>query len=315
MFDFVKKYINPHKTYTSFNVPDTLSHENRSLVEFISLKAGVYGFVFLILPLLAVFVMFVAASLFIPLLYAVFILLAGLPVFIVWFFLFGSAAKVDRTNTFFLFYVRCFVTDPHKKNKIENIKWRFLNLIYGRHPILKYKIPDNEFKKHFPINEIHDNGLIEFSDGHYGVMLKVDPPRSSSENTFAETLEGVFNTLVYGDMLKIMATSRYEKTTAYIDNILETANKPETPRSHRKHLQSLYNSVVNTSTDKINWMFKAVLVFDAEDTEDANIAVETRLPGLKTQFRAAGVYMYQMVNPLDIQIVYLQQLKRGIIKL
>ena len=56
MFDFIRKAMKPHKHYTKFNVPDTLSHEKTILVDFITVQMALYALIFLVAPLLLLFV-------------------------------------------------------------------------------------------------------------------------------------------------------------------------------------------------------------------------------------------------------------------
>lgn len=315
MFDFVRKAIKPHKHYTQFNVPDTLSHEKGILYDFVTTQMALYALIFLIIPLLVLFALTTVCSFIYPLKYSILIMLFAFPVIAVWFFLFGSSAKVDRTTMILKFYARCLMADPGKSNPFKNTYHKIINCVKGEHPIIKYKMPDEEFKKHFPIDEIFDNGLISFSDGHYGILFKVDPPRISSESTYNESMEAVFNSLVYGDMLKIMACSRLDTHKTYSDDIINTANDPGTTPEQKRHLQSIYQDLTANTQNTIDWQFHAVLIFDAEDRQDADIAVETRVPGLQSLFNAAGVGVYQVTNTLDIQLTYLQQLHREVLKL
>jgi len=315
MFDFIWKAIKPHKHYTQFNVPDTLSHEKTILVDFITVQMAIYGLIFLIIPLLRLFALMTMCTFIYPLKYSIFIMLLAFPIIIFWFFVFGNSAKVDRTTMIINFYARCFLADPGKGSPLKNLYHRLLNCVKGEHPIIKYKMPDDEFKKHFPIDEIFDNGLISFVDGHFGIMLKVDPPKISSESTYNESMEAVFNSLVYGDMLKFMACSRLDSKKTYTDDIINTANDQDTTPEQKRHLQSIYHDLTTDTQQSIYWQFHAVLVFDADDKQDADIAVQTRIPGLKSLFNAADVGMYQITNTLDIQLIYLQQLHRKVLKI
>ena len=315
MFDFIRKAIKPHRHYTRFNVPDTLSHEKTILVDFITVQMAIYGLIFLIVPLLGLFALMTVCTFVYPLKYSIFIMLLAFPIIIFWFFLFGNSAKVDRTTMIINFYARCFLAEPGKGGPLKNLYHRLLNCVNGEHPIIKYKMPDGEFKKHFPIDEIFDNGLISFTDGHFGILFKVDPPRISSENTYNESMEAVFNSLVYGDMLKIMTCSRLDTRKTYTNDIINTANDPDTTPEQKRHLQSIYQDLTANTQQTIDWQFYAVLVFNAEDKQDADIAVETRIPGLKSLLNAAGVSVYQITNTLDIQLTYLQQLHREVLKI
>ena len=184
----------------------------------------------------------------------------------------------------------------------------------GQTVISKFKLPDDVVLDHFPIEHIHDGGLIEYTGGHYGVLLKVDPPRTTDDGAFTNALESVFNSLIPGDLLKIMACSRLNIYKPYSDDILTIANQEETTDEQRKHLHSIYQMIEKNTNETVEWQFNAALIFAADDPEDAGIIVETRLPGLKVLFNNAGVGVYQIRDMFDIQLCFYQQLQREVLR-
>ena len=303
MFDFIRKFIKPHINYTKFNVPDSLSHEKTILVDFITVHMAVFALIFLIMPLMILFMITTFLSFIYPLKYSIFLMLFLFPVTLCWFLLFGNSERIDRTILIIKFYYRCYHNTEHK-----NILKKMMNCINGEHSIIKYKIPDSDFKKHFPI-ELIKNGLIQFTDGHFGIMFRVDPPRVSSDN-INESVESIFNSMIYGDMLKITASSRLDISNRYAEDILKVLNSDNVTPERKKHLLSIYQSIMSETERKIIWRFYAVLIFQADDFQDAQIASETKMSGLKNSFNSAGVEIFQMKNDLEIQLVYMQQYYR-----
>jgi len=281
MFDiFRKKKVD----YTNFNVPAEMGRDRSKLVSFITVEwAAVFS-------LFAVIVMFFfMLTVFVSFWFIVPVFLAG----IFWAVVAGAADRIDDSKMVASYFYR--------KHKGETV-------------IAKYKMPDDVVLKHFPVEHIHDSGLIEYTGGHYGVMLKMDPPRTTDDGGLNTSLEFVFNSLIPGDMLKIMACSRLNTYKPYSDDILTAANQDETTDEQRKHLHSIYQMVENNSNETVEWQFNAALIFAAEDLEDAGIIVETRLPGLKALFNTAGVGVYQIKDVFDIQVCLYQQLQREVIR-
>jgi len=140
-------------------------------------------------------------------------------------------------------------------------------------------------------------------------MFTVDPPRGSSE-LINESFESIYNSLVYGDMLKIVACSRLDTVNRYAERILKTLNSDNINPDRKKHLQSIFQTVVSDIEKKTMWQFYAILIFQAEDFQDAVISAETKIPGLKNSFNSAGVEIFQIKNDFEIQLIYLQQYYR-----
>jgi hypothetical protein len=280
MFDIFKKKVD----YTGFNVPAEMGRDRSKLVSFITIEWAV---VFSIFAVIAIFL--IMLSVFWSFWFIVPVVLGG----IFWAVVAGTADRIDDSKIVASYFYR-----KHK----------------GQTVIAKYKMPDDAVLNHFPIEHIHDGGLIEYTGGHYGVLLKMDPPRTTDDGAHTTNLESVFNSLIPGDMLKIMACSRLNTYKPYSDDILAIANQDWTTDEQRKHIHSIYQMVEKNTNETVEWQFNAALLFAADDPEDAGIIVETRLPGLKALFNTAGVGVYQIRDVLDIQLCFYQQLQREIIR-
>ena len=270
--------------YTNFNVPVEIDRDKSKLISFITVEWTV---VFSIFAVIAIF--FILLSVFWSYWFFIPVVLGGL----VWAVVAGTADRIDDSKIVISYFCR---------------KYK------GQTVISKFKLPDDMVLNHFPIEHIHDGGLIEYTGGHYGVLLKVDPPRTTDDGAFTNALESVFNSLIPGDLLKIMACSRLNTYKPYSDDILTIANQEETTDEQRKHLHSIYQMVEKNTNETVEWQFNAALIFAADDPEDAGIIVETRLPGLKVLFNNAGVGVYQIRDVFDIQLCFYQQLQREVIR-
>jgi hypothetical protein len=270
--------------YTNFNVSGEMGRDKTRLVSFITIE---WALVFLVFAVIAIiFIMLGAFGS--PVFFAPLIV-----VFLIWAVLAGTADRIDNTKTVLSYFYRSF---------------------RGKRVISKYKMPDDVILKHFPVKTIHEGGLIEYTGGHYGVLLKVDPPRTTDDKGINTALESVFNSLIPGDMLKIMACSRLNTYKPYSNDILAAANQEGATDEQRKHLHSIYQMVEENTNETVEWQFNAALIFAADDQEDAGIIVETRLPGLKALFNNAGVNVYPINDIFDIQLCLYQQLQREVIR-
>ncbi len=282
MFDMFKK---KKADYTKFNVPGEMGRDKTRLVSFITIEWAV---VFSLFAIVTIFFLFLA--------------MFGTPVFLfpvvmialVWAVVAGTADRIDDTKTVLSYFFRRYM---------------------GRTVIAKYKLPDEVILKHFPVEHVRDGGIIEYNTGkHYGVMLRMDPPRSTDDKGINTALESVFNSLIPGDMLKIMACSRLNTYKPYSNDILTAANQEGATDEQRKHLHSIYQMVEKNDNETVEWQFNAVLIFEADDVEDAEIVAETRLPGMRALFNNAGVGAHRVYDVFDIQLCLYQQLQREVIR-
>lgn len=272
--------------YTDFNVSGEMGGNKTKLITFITME---WAIVFSIFAVIMVF--FILLSVLVSKIFFIPLVIIGL----FWGLVAGTSEKIEKSKIVSSFFYR---------------KWK------GETIIAKYRMEDSVVKKHFPIEEIHEDGIIEYSTGnHYGMMLKVDPPRVRDIESYTTALESVWNAFIPGDLFKIMACSRLNEYKPYADEILATANQDETTDEQRKHIHSIYQMIENEDEETVEWQFNAVLIFEAEDIDDAIIIAETRLPGMKDLFNNAGVSIYQMKNKLDIQVCLYQQLQREVIRI
>jgi hypothetical protein len=281
MFNIFRK---KRADYTNFNVPAEMGKDRSKLVSFITVEWAV---IFSMFAVIAIF--FIMLTILWSFWFIVPVILSGI-----------SWAVVART------------TDQIDDSKM--VASYFHRKFKGQTIISKYKMPDDVVLNHFPVETIHEGGLIEYTGGHYGILLMMDPPRTTDDGAYNTNLESVFNSLIPGDLLKIMACSRLNTYKPYSDDILTVANQDETTDEQRKHLHSIYQMVENNNNETVEWQFNAALVFAADDPEDAGIIVETRLPGLKALFNNAGVGVYQINDIFDIQLCMYQQLQREVLR-
>ncbi len=271
--------------YTDFNVSGEMGRDSRKLISFITIEWTVVFTIFSMIE-----VVFLLMGLFISLYF--FIIVIGL--FVFWLIVAGTSDQIGRSKVVVSFFWRKF---------------------RGRTVIAKFKLPDEVILKHFPVEHVRDGGIIEYNTGnHYGVMLRVDPPRTTDDKGINTALESTFNSLIPGDLLKIVACSRLNTYKPYSDDILTAANQEDATDEQRKHLHSIYQMVEKNDNETVEWQYNAVLIFRAADVEDAEIVAETRLPGLKAQFNNAGVGVYRVRDVFDIQLCLYQQLKREVIR-
>ena len=146
MFDVFKK---KKADYTNFNVPGEMGRDRTKLITFITIEWAV---IFSIFAVIAIF--FILLSVLWSFWFIVPVVLAG----IVWAVVAGTADRIDDTKMVLSYIYRKFK---------------------GKTVIAKYKMPDDVILNHFPIKHIHDGGLIEYTEGHYGVLLRVDPTKSN----------------------------------------------------------------------------------------------------------------------------------------
>lgn len=169
--------------------------------------------------------------------------------------------------------------------------------------IAKYTSSTSFLKTIIPVERVHQNGLIEFTNKHYGVLLRIDPPRIDDDiDIYLSQMKKVVNGLQAGMVLKTIARST-KKTTNVPGEILNAANKKENTRQ-REYLYNMYSDTVY-SDDIVEWEF--IIFIDIgkyESADRAEIVRQSTIPGILNSLRRAGVLCVPVTDAKDIAMTY-----------
>jgi hypothetical protein len=274
--------------YSSATVPKALGRQSSNLYSFMSTK---WAMVAIIWALVLTFIILAAMQISIVFYCAAVVWTAA------WVNCCRTTAKIDKTVLVLKFLLRS----------------------KAGHTILpKYDLAPEYLEQHFPLKKIHSEGLIEFGNHIYGVLMKMDPSRINDGDLPAHlaSVQAALNSIPPGDVFKTFACSRLNMTKPFTNRILEAANNYDTTAAQQRHLYSLHKQVSGSDRDTVDWHFWALLCFPAQDSvENAIITRQTRLPGLKKMFQKAGVGLYPITDPTEILLAYYQMLRQEEIRI
>lgn len=222
----------------------------------------------------------------------------GLPIMVVLTTMMIGAGAIGA-----IFYK--LVLDPVKFDRIC-VYLRFLNRNRnGDGRIDLFKMTLVELKKHVPIEDVHPDGMIEYSipKKMYGVMFAYDPPSVSVSDTvsFHKKIEYLVNS--FGEDLEVSFHffDMIDNTTNVSDSLLEQSNDEAKSPQQRAHLHGMYTEIVDNSIARVKTAYlMSIKLGKFSSVDDAQRASRYVVPGIVKSLRERGVYSRQLTEELDI---------------
>jgi hypothetical protein len=185
----------------------------------------------------------------------------------------------------------------------------FIRALLGQTVIAKYTAPVAFLEQVVPIRNFHKNGLIEFVDNRYGILLKVDPKRVSDDDLEAHIhkVKDMTDSL-HGEMvLKTFVCSRSTTVKPLEKHLINTINSKGKTLQQKEHLYELYHEVHQNTAPVIEWQFYIFLGLGRHPTlEDAEISRQAHLPGFQDRLVKAGMHTIPMVNQYEASMAFRQ---------
>lgn len=181
--------------------------------------------------------------------------------------------------------------------------------ISGLHTIAKYDANPAFLSDVFPLKEIHEDGLIEFKDKSFGVLLRYFPERIDDEamKAFGQRMQLVIDGLHGDTAIKFISSSKNNMKRPILDRLLEAMNRTKNPKIF-DYLHSIYKMIEGKENAAIEWSF--VIFFSLgkfENLQDAIDMMEARVPGLQQSFYdEAGINTVKIIDKMEIAKEYRQ---------
>ncbi len=160
----------------------------------------------------------------------------------------------------------------------------FLRLRRGDTAVSKYNIASIPILRAFlPIESIHPNGLIQYADNLYFLLLKYVPVRLSDDErgAFLQNTVALLNSLQDGITFKFHVVSRNSYNDTFEKQVLEAANDDSSTQTGKDHLYSIQKMVSTNNEANIEWDFYMMFGLGKYDTPaEAEISRQTLLTGL-----------------------------------
>jgi hypothetical protein len=185
----------------------------------------------------------------------------------------------------------------------------FIRALLGQTVIAKYTVPVQFLEQVVPIRNFHKNGLIEFVDNRYGILLKVDPKRVSDDDLEAHIhkVKDMTDSLHSELVLKTFVCSRSTTVKPLEKHLINTINSGGKTRQQKEHLYELYQEVHNNTAPVIEWQFYIFLGLGRHPSlGDAEISRQAHLPGFEDRLNRAGMHMISITNQYEATICFRQ---------
>lgn len=185
----------------------------------------------------------------------------------------------------------------------------FMRSMRGQTMIAKYTCSVPFLQQIVPIVSVHNEGIIQFTENRWGILINSDPDRVIDDELDAHIMKvkDVVDSL-FGDLvLKTFVCSRKNSAKPVEQDIVKKMNDPEKTIPQKQHLHSIYQDIRGNTKPQIDWVFYIFLSLGIYATvEEAQQARQTHLPGFESRLRASGMHVVQMTDPNEIAMCYRQ---------
>jgi len=164
-----------------------------------------------------------------------------------------------------------------------------LRSIKGETVIAKFKLPAGYLERLIPIKAFHEDGIIEFMENKYGLLMRIEPSRISEDDidTHIQRTRALVDSL-HGELLtKAFVCSIQEGNYKPLArNIVNIVNTQERTLEQRKHLDSIYHHAQQNKNTVIQWKFYVFLSLGTHATlNKAIIAKKQYFPGFSEKLQ------------------------------
>jgi hypothetical protein len=205
-------------------------------------------------------------------------------------------------------YVKFVSTENKLEGSILFLKF-FFDGYSGLHTIAKYDLDVKFLESVFPLVNIHSDGLIEFKDKTFGILIKFFPERVNEEDIQVHgiRMQEVIDGLAGETSIKFIASSKHDLRKPILDRLLEAMNKKGTSPKIYEYLHSLYEMIESKKQENIEWSFFIFFGLGKFDNlQDAQDQMDSEYPGLVDSLNEAGITVLKLTDRIEIAKEYRQ---------
>jgi len=175
-----------------------------------------------------------------------------------------------------------------------------LRSIKGETVIAKFRLPDGFLERIIPIKAFHQDGIIEFMENKYGLLMRIEPSRISEDDIdmHIQKTRALVDSL-HGELLTKAFVCSIQETNSrsLARNIVNIINTQERTPEQKKHLDSIYHHAQKNNNTVIQWQFYVFLSIGTHpDLEKAIIAKKQYFPGFSDKLQKLGVLVMPLKN-------------------
>lgn len=240
--------------------------------------------------------------------FGVWVILSMIFVYPFTFFMIGYIGKAIVVAVLIVFWIGFFKYGRNSQvidRSIIHFKFvkRSLN---GETDLAKFVQDNKFFEKFLPIKQVHDDGLIQYLNGTWGVMLIIQATRISNDNLFFH-LEGIrhLHDGLYNQIyVTIISSTVLKHENQLIDSLInkskETDSIPE-----KEHLVDLHNMILDKNSSYRGQEITLIINLGPHESHEyADIAREGFVPGYLNALNQANCTGRVVRSKKDIYLEY-----------
>jgi hypothetical protein len=196
------------------------------------------------------------------------------------------------------------------------LMYRFLfKSIKGETVIAKFRLPAGFLERIIPIRAFHQDGIIEFMENKYGLLMRIEPSRISEDDidTHIQRTRALVDSL-HGELLTKAFVCSIQETNykPLARNVVNIINTQERTPEQKKHLDSIYHHAQENNNTVIQWQFYLFLSIGTHpDLERAIIAKKQYFPGFSEKLQKLGILVMPLKNREALASAYRQCITQG----
>lgn len=150
-------------------------------------------------------------------------------------------------------YLTFFLKESTLYNSIAMILYSF-DYVTGNTKLQKYACTSTQLKTKLPIDEVHENGMIEFPGKQFGVLLELYLPNVTDAGQAMFLIRNVefLNSVPEDIMYKSHEFSHIDVENHLLEQIKTAINDPDTTEEMKKHLYTSYDEMIKVP-GKVIW--------------------------------------------------------------
>ncbi len=185
----------------------------------------------------------------------------------------------------------------------------FMRSIRGQTVFAKYALPAAFMQTIIPIKEIYENGLILFSQNHYGMLLRADPARISDDDLemHINQVRNLTDSLHGELMVKSYVCSLPTGTKGVRNGLQSLLNESGRTKEEQEHIYSLWEKSIENKAPVVEWRFFIFVGFGKyPNLEEAEIAAKQYYPGITERLLRANMHITPIIDRNELGRTYRQ---------
>ena len=208
-----------------------------------------------------------------------------------------------------------FLRSPKVMDRSVLVYKFLLKSMKGETVIAKFRLPAGFLESIIPIRAFHQDGIIEFMENKYGLLMRIEPSRISEDDidTHIQRTRSLVDSL-HGELLTKAFVCSIQETNykPLARNVVNIINTQERTPEQKKHLDSIYHHAQENNNTVIQWQFYVFLSIGTHpNLEKAIIAKKQYFPGFSEKLQKLGILVMPLKKKEALASAYRQCITQG----